>query len=44
MKGCVLSGRFVFSDPAKNTPRVLREKDGSRRETPAVPTRGQTRD
>jgi hypothetical protein len=26
MKGCVLAGRFVFSDPAKNTARALREK------------------
>lgn len=26
MKGCILAGRFVFSDPAKNTARVLREK------------------
>ncbi len=35
MKGCVLAGRFVFSDPARNTARVLREKDGSRSEVPA---------
>ncbi len=26
MKGCVLYGRFVFSDPAKNTAGVLRRK------------------
>ncbi|SFM31170.1 hypothetical protein SAMN05421721_102234 [Ectothiorhodospira mobilis] len=26
MKGCVLAGRFVFSDPSKNTARALREK------------------
>ncbi|AHK78988.1 hypothetical protein M911_07270 [Ectothiorhodospira haloalkaliphila] len=26
MKGCVLAGRFVFSDPEKNTARALREK------------------
>jgi hypothetical protein len=26
MKGCILAGRFLFSDAAKNTPRVLREK------------------
>jgi hypothetical protein len=26
MKGCILAGRFVFSDAAKNTPRILREK------------------
>ncbi|AHE98459.1 hypothetical protein THITH_09475 [Thioalkalivibrio paradoxus ARh 1] len=26
MKGCVLAGRFLFSDPDKNTPRMLREK------------------
>jgi hypothetical protein len=26
MKGCVLSGRFLFSVPAKNTSRVLRGK------------------
>ncbi len=23
MKGCILAGRFVFSDPAKNTRRAL---------------------
>lgn len=34
MKGCVLAGRFVFSDATKNTARVLREKDGARREAP----------
>lgn len=28
MKGCVLAGRFVFSNPEKNTRRVLREKGG----------------
>lgn len=44
MKGCVLAGRFVFSDPAKNTARVLREKDGSRREAPTAQRRDQTRD
>ncbi|MEJ2060196.1 MAG: hypothetical protein P8Y64_06880 [Gammaproteobacteria bacterium] len=26
MKGCVLAGRFLFSDPAKNTARTLRTK------------------
>jgi hypothetical protein len=26
MKGCILAGRFLFSDAAKNTPRILREK------------------
>jgi hypothetical protein len=26
MKGCVLAGRFVFSNPEKNTARALREK------------------
>lgn len=30
MKGCVLSGRFLFSDPAKNTRRALRDKAGRR--------------
>jgi hypothetical protein len=30
MKGCVLAGRFLFSDAAKNTPRALREKDGTK--------------
>jgi hypothetical protein len=27
MKGCILAGRFLFSDAAKNTPRILREKN-----------------
>lgn len=40
MKGCVLAGRFVFSDPARNTARVLREKDGSRSDAPAGRRRG----
>ncbi len=44
MKGCVLAGRFVFSDPAKNTARALREKDGSRREAPAGRRRDPGRD
>ncbi|MBS0003094.1 MAG: hypothetical protein KFF45_08450 [Thioalkalivibrio sp.] len=44
MKGCVLAGRFVFSDPAKNTARVLREKDGSRREAPPGRRRDPNRD
>lgn len=44
MKGCVLAGRFVFSDPAKNTARVLREKDGSRREVPPGRRRDPNRD
>jgi hypothetical protein len=44
MKGCVLAGRFVFSDPAKNTARVLREKDGSRAANPVAGQRGKTRD
>lgn len=26
MKGCVLAGRFVFSDAAKNTSRALKDK------------------
>ena len=26
MKGCILAGRFVFSNPDKNTARALREK------------------
>lgn len=30
MKGCVLAGRFIFSDPGKNTRRMLREKGGKR--------------
>ncbi len=30
MKGCVLAGRFIFSDPAKNTKRALRDKGGRR--------------
>ena len=30
MKGCVLAGRFVFSNPDKNTDRVLRTKAGKR--------------
>ncbi len=29
MKGCILAGRFLFSNEAKNTPRVLREKVGT---------------
>jgi hypothetical protein len=31
MKGCVLYGRFVFSDPEKNSPSIRRrqaQKDG----------------
>ncbi|MDX1593129.1 MAG: hypothetical protein R3298_02695 [Gammaproteobacteria bacterium] len=36
MKGCVLHGRFVFSDAGRNSAGVLRRKrrnpDGSRRE------------
>ncbi|AGA33108.1 hypothetical protein TVNIR_1438 [Thioalkalivibrio nitratireducens DSM 14787] len=39
MKGCVLAGRFLFSDPDKNTPRILREKAAG--ETPVRrPLRG----
>jgi hypothetical protein len=34
MKGCVLAGRFVFSDPAKNTTRALREKGTLATENP----------
>jgi len=30
MPGCVLAGRFVFSDPAKNTAGALRRKGGGR--------------
>lgn len=26
MKGCVLAGRFLFSEPSKNTPRVRRRQ------------------
>jgi hypothetical protein len=26
MKGCVLAGRFLFSDPAKNTSGAVRRK------------------
>jgi hypothetical protein len=28
MKGCILAGRFVFSDTAKNTARALRKTGG----------------
>ena len=28
MKGCILAGRFVFSNSAKNTARILEEKGG----------------
>jgi hypothetical protein len=28
MKGCILAGRFVFSNSAKNTARLLEEKGG----------------
>lgn len=31
MKGCILAGRFLFSDEKKNTPRMRREKGGRRR-------------
>jgi hypothetical protein len=41
MKGCVLAGRFLFSEPTKNTPRVLREKDGS--QGPREPDPGRKR-
>jgi hypothetical protein len=34
MKGCILAGRFLFSDPAKNTARVLREKGRTQAEEP----------
>lgn len=27
MKGCILAGRFLFSDPDKNTARARREKE-----------------
>ncbi len=30
MKGCVLAGRFIFSDESKNTHRALRDKGGKR--------------
>ncbi|WP_242467064.1 hypothetical protein [Ectothiorhodospira shaposhnikovii] len=36
MKGCVLAGRFVFSDAHKNTRRVLRDKLGRRQQKPAT--------
>nr|RNF61627.1 hypothetical protein EC580_08035 [Acidithiobacillus sulfuriphilus] len=29
MKGCILAGRFVFSNSAKNTARLLEEKGGT---------------
>jgi hypothetical protein len=39
MKGCVLAGRFLFSDPEKNTARMRREKGG---EEPRRPVRGRS--
>jgi hypothetical protein len=44
MKGCVLSGRFVFSNPAKNRPvkpdarNKAQGKGGDREAGPAAPT------
>lgn len=40
MKGCVLAGRFVFSNPDKNTRRVLRTKASKRGVEGHVPSRG----
>jgi hypothetical protein len=39
MKGCVLAGRFLFSDPEKNTARIRSEKGG---EGPHRPVRGRS--
>ncbi len=39
MKGCVLAGRFLFSEPEKNTARMRREKGG---EEPRRPVRGRS--
>ena len=41
MKGCVLAGRFVFSDAAKNTARVLR-RTGARQADTARKARDKT--
>ncbi|WP_006787924.1 hypothetical protein [Thiorhodospira sibirica] len=33
MKGCVLAGRFVFSNPAKNTQRSLQKQKNADQQT-----------
>jgi hypothetical protein len=40
MKGCILAGRFVFSNAAKNTVKALRKTDAGPSGKPRKPREG----
>jgi len=39
MKGCVLYGRFAFSDPDKNSPAIKRKLEEKKRSTTSCSTK-----